>query len=734
MKRAVAGKIFWILLFMLQVCVTTPSSGSETGLQKFRATPDQVLVLFNADWPHKSEGISFENDSREIAEYYVKMHSDPRTGKKPYILGLSCRHAGKKHLNNWFIREESNDNANGVLFRGKGPAPRDPDWVRDSRRVEIRVESADLDWETVTISCRSEITGEETVVTPLRVGLKVSGIPMASGDHAAYPPVAAGKGRCFRFDASQIYPGTVTVNFLVKDRQGKVIRNLSLPYYDIHDFVFSETGADGEPDDSVLEEDVLKPVRTFMEDPANALPDGTLLKDHILYIVLVHGIPYSAKDVYGIEHGATSNKNDQGNLSSLTQRLQTIYYPWQNMRWPVISRYISDGPDEKNGVVNCIITSVMRFTLMGIKWNPYMHPDAYSFLRDDKSPPHFYPLPPLAEQRKSPATFLFAYGVTRIDGATVEEAKRIIDYSLYASRYLRPEMDCRVRSELKEKKDTSNIDLIDKLREADIALGNRELEILGFGPADEFDEQGLPFLARPTADGTGNCGRGKRDWQTAGFYPGGMERHVISSNGLNYSEASIWKQLGRGVSVSAAGAPAYGGGPHITNATFWDNRILLKYLLRGRDLGEALLRSTIYVNWSTVLIGDPLLHPDLSETIIDTTPPRPAGDLQLSFASGLSSTEAHASVDLAFDPDSPEVALLMVTARDKDGNETSAISPLYSRRPNVTLEKLKPGTEYTFSSVLIDPYGNRTELPQFLGRSSTTDTMRNYFKRILNSL
>jgi hypothetical protein len=294
-------------------------------------------------------------------------------------------------------------------------------------------------------------------------------------------------------------------------------------------------------------------------------------------------------------------------------------------------------------------------------------------------------------------------------------------------------MDCRVRTGAKETA-AQPADLHDRLRKAETAWGNGELEILGFGPAADFDDQGLPFLARSAEDNTAECGKEKEDWQKAGFYPGGMERHVISSNGLNYKEADIWKHIGKGVSVSAAGAPAYGGGPHITNASFWDNRILLKYLLRGRDLGEAFLRSTVYVNWSTSLIGDPLLHPDLGETIIDRTPPRPSGNPTVSFTSGLSSAEAHIGVDLAFDPDSPEVALLMVTARDGEGGEVSAISPLYSRRPRVTLEKLKPGVKYTFSAVLIDPYDNRTELPRFTGGSNFGDSGRTLIKRILKSL
>lgn len=685
-------------------------------LQPYAASPDRVLVIYNADWKKRSEGTAASQDSQEIAEYYAAMHTDPKTGKKPYILGLSCRHWGQKHLNDWAIREESTDNRNGIIFKGKGKAPSALDWVRDSRKVEITISDADADWKTLHITCRAEKTGEERIITPLSTAMQIA--------------ENASKGKSIIIDAAKLFPGTVTVTLNLKNRSGATIRDLKLRYHDARDFAFSPTGLDGIRDDKILEDDVLEPVRRFLEDPRNALTDGTLLKDHILYIVVVHGMPYSANGIFGIDHGPTSNRNDHGSLASLEQRLQTIYYGWNVFRPPIIPFYMAGGPDADKGVKNNIITTGLRQQLTGNRWNPYSHPDTYSFLRKSNKTPAFLAIQPLAERRKEAGKHFFAYGVSRIDGSTADEAKRIIDYSVYATRHLRPEMDCRVRESLKSTSTKSITDLPMRLKNAATSWGNRELEQLGFGKATEYNDEGLPFLARPPSDGQGTCIGEKTDWRAMGFYPGGMERHVKSENGLNYKSAAIWQHLAKGVTVSAAGAPAYSGGPHITNATFWDNRILLKYLFNGRDLGECFLLSTMYVNWSTSLTGDPLMRAHLRETAIDQIPPRPAGAPRVTFTTEFGAATAHVEVDLADSADNPELALLKVKARDAHGVGTTGISTLYSRRPKVDVAGLKTGTAYTLTMDLVDPYGNRTELEPF---SLTVDSA-NYPRSILKKL
>ncbi|MBT1074640.1 hypothetical protein KJB29_05155 [Geobacter grbiciae] len=678
-------------------------------LEPYAATPDRVLVIYNADWKNRSEGSGAEQDSREVAEYYAAMHADPKSGKKPYLLGLSCRHPGKKHLNDWAIREESTDNRNGIAFRGKGPVPGRGELVRDSRKVELHISEPDADWKSLRISCRSEVTGEEKVVPPISTALQIRGIPAKPGDDAVYPPLAEGKGRSIRLDASRFFPGTITMMLTLKNRAGTVIRDLKLRYWDIRDFVFSATGPDGIPDDKILEEDVLTPVRKFLEAPRNALPDGTRLKDHILYIVVVHGVPYAGNGVSGIDHGVTTSWGEHGSLASVEQRLQTIYYPWPKLHPPVISIYSSRGKDSDKGVINHLITTAMRHPLFGIRWNPYMHPDTYSFIRTGAPPATFINLPPFERERREKKGAFFAYAVSRLDGKTPEEAKRLVDYAIYASKYLRPEMDAEERGDTLKRFLTPKLSSLLESVVVEKSSGGKELAALGFPIRESERGQGVPFMVRPASDASSEKSD-TRDWRRSGFYPGGIERFVKSSNGLNHKNAEAWQLISQGVTVTAAGAPAGSGGPHITNTTFWDNRILLKYLLRGRDLGECFLRSTCHVNWSTSLIGDPLFHPDLNHTIVDDTPPRAYKGLAIQWAVRDGKATAMVGTELDFDPSAPEVALMNVTVTAADTQPSTTRTALYSRRPTIVVTGLKPGRSYHFTAELTDPYGNGSVL------------------------
>ena len=720
-----------LTLFVMSLCCPSPSYSELT---PFAASPDQVLVIYNADWTTKSAGSTVQ-DSRAVAEYYVTMHTDPKTGKKPYLLGLTCKHLMKNHLNDWFIKEDSYDNTNGIVFKGKGSPPSKLDWLRDSRKVEIHVTEPDADWNTLLVRVRSEQSGEERIVTPLSMALRVSGIPSSIGDDASYPPPAEGKGRSIRLDASRLFRGTVTVSLTLKNRSGKQMRDLPLRYWDARDFAFSPTGPDGIPDDRNLEDDVLGPVRRFLEAPANALPDGTLLKNHILYVVVVHGLPYAASGLFGIAHGATANPSDHGALASLEQRLQTIYYAWDAFKPTPIPFHLNGGPDADKGVVNHVIATAYRHQLGGARFNPYMHPDTYGSLN---RPPRGYSnldLPPFPQQRSTVDRRLFAYGVTRVVGATAEEAKRLVDYAVYATRHLRPEIDCRVRAALAAKSEKEITDPASRLERTvrENLWGDRELSALGFVPLSTSYDQGVPFLARPVGEGAGSCGE-TAEWKTDGFYPGGMGRKIESSNGLNFKNAEVWRYLEKGVTVTAAGAPAYSGGPHITNATFWDNAILTRCLFHGRDLGECFLRATWYVNWSTSLIGDPLCHPDLHRTSIDRTPPRITGELAVSSSSDRTGAIIEARAEVAFSADAPEVALLRIVAQDPAGKETVVLSPLYSRNPLVTLKGLAPDMEYSLSPELVDPYGNRTKLPSLPHRTPAVNVPLSIFKDFIKGI
>ena len=656
-------------------------------LSSFHAQPDQVLVLYNADWTRDTDGSDPGQDSKEVAEYYQSRHTDPLSGKKPYLLGLHCIHKGEFHLNTWKLTELSQDNKDGIIYKGEGTGPGPGKWARDSRRVEIVINDKNpekIDWKSVSFTCRSRSAIEKRVTH-----IRISGIPKKQGRKIVYPDIDAGKGRCYRFDAHHLFNGTVWVHTTANDLNGRIIKNLKIRYDDRDDFVFSPFGPDGIDDEKHFQEDVANPVKAFLEDPNHALSDGTLLKDHILYIVVCHGLPYACEAVFGIERGATSRPPDHGDLGSLEQRLQTLYYGWgTTIRPPVISLFMSGGPKSKDGVRNYRITSALRYPLVGKRWNPYMHPNTYSFLGSKKAPA-FIQLQPFEKERKEKYSKFFAYGVTRIDGQGPIEAKRIIDYSVYASKFLRPEMQTGKKVEDLQKRLKSTV--------SQGAWGKAEISILGFNTQKKVGNGGLPFFARGD-----------------GYYPGGMDRKVISHNGWNMGRsAPIWNYIDHGVTVSACGGPAYGGGPHITNTTFWDNRILMRYLFRGRDLGECFLRSTYHVNWSISLVGDPLYHPDLNQTTIDTSlPDADPGKIRVDLSPAMEHYAAVIRVPIVNTPKNPEVSVLKIAYSKVGANATQeSCTDIYSTEPYVYLRNLEPETRYFYHVELIDPYGNKRLLP-----------------------
>jgi hypothetical protein len=157
---------FLIILLFLVLEVSCPSF-VQASLTPFQASPDQVLVLYNTDWQKDVDGSEHGQDSKEVADYYVRMHTDLISGKKPYLLGLRCVHR-EKHLNQWVIREKSQDNKDGIVFVGKGKRPKSGEWARDSRHVEIAIDPGKelIDWNKSQVFPRKK--GENLLIPKFR--------------------------------------------------------------------------------------------------------------------------------------------------------------------------------------------------------------------------------------------------------------------------------------------------------------------------------------------------------------------------------------------------------------------------------------------------------------------------------------------------------------------------------------------------------------------------------------
>ena len=90
---------------------------------------DQVLVLYNSDWTQDLDGSEPGQDPEKVARYYVQQRTDPVSGRKPYILGLSLKQGKQRPLNQKVMQTKEGDNYYGLIFNGRGTVP-EKDWPR----------------------------------------------------------------------------------------------------------------------------------------------------------------------------------------------------------------------------------------------------------------------------------------------------------------------------------------------------------------------------------------------------------------------------------------------------------------------------------------------------------------------------------------------------------------------------------------------------------------------------
>ena len=198
-------------------------------------TPDQVLVLYNEDWAEDLPGTQPGQDSEEVARYYVARHTDPKTGKKPYLLGLSCVHRkttkGASHLNAEFIEEASNDNFLGVVYRGTGrpllgdELKKQKDYLL-STSIEVPIDTDRYAWDSVRMTIGG--TGQESEATVVYTGGKSVPCPVV-----LLQDLGDGKGKRFLADGRRLgAAGEVYLWVAVNDKEGKRLIEGKVRYHD----------------------------------------------------------------------------------------------------------------------------------------------------------------------------------------------------------------------------------------------------------------------------------------------------------------------------------------------------------------------------------------------------------------------------------------------------------------------------------------------------------------------
>ena len=700
------------------------------------AGPDQVLVLYNADYTIDQDGSEPGQDSREVAEYYVRRHTDPATGRKPHILGLRCRH-GKDHLNTYRLPEESKDNYFGLEYTAAGQPPRVWPAV-DSRHVDFLIgknQARKLDLRSVIIALGKDpdraaatvVYKERKSTTTLRVRHTTT-----NGDQH------------WQLNAQIFSRGIVHVWLEAKDKQGRDAKNLHRVYRDFDNFKVSTTGFDGIRDDKNYLEDIERPVKDFLQDLNNALPDGSLLKDHIVYIVVCHGLPKAVESLYGICRGGSDLLSNYGDGSSLQQRLMMLYFDVTAMNFDYITtptglrkrvfaggarpRFLSYSNPlrrDADGVRRWMICNSLAFTLAG-RFNPYQHPKLYRIGNsakltgiydqkkyrdpDNRLEPLYAdgqtpPLPFSPQLRKAWPWQSFLYWAMRIDGPTPSIAKGQIDAAIYGGRYLTPKLGkCYNRLAGPQPIQPS------------VRLGIDELKDLGFSLQ--------PTLNRPTkvVDRplifSAHFGNGPRYYDEGrivgwnGVLPGGIIYAIKSSNGWERDAdqfATYFEKMIQAGATVTAGLGARGSA-HITSASWWDDPILFYHLFRGYQLGECLLMSTYYLDWVTAYIGDPLYRPNVLENKPDSTPP--IIEKQAIVAEILPAKDSYCAlvtVPLRQSPANPEMAEISAVYSAPGQPEQTAQSWRFSVGPRVILCDLKPSAAYRYTVTLTDPYGNASQ-------------------------
>ncbi|MDD2557113.1 MAG: hypothetical protein PHH87_02360 [Desulfuromonas sp.] len=664
-----------LTLCFLVVLAGVPGFASGA-LAAIYPSPSQVLVLYNADW-HGDEPLTAPGqDSLEIATHYVDMHTDQTSGEKPYILGLHCKHGIKiidkvHHLDSDHLAEDSADNQAGVVFKRNslfGPTLRE-DQLRDSSLVEFVLPGGHSSWQMDSL--------QMTLVPEKGKDL----VLVKDGSIVAQGKIALNSTDAWtvRLDGKSFAAGTLTLKASCTDKKGKV-HSWKADYVDIDAVELSHTGRDGKRDDKNFLEDVAQPVKEFLEDPQHARPDGTLLKDHILFMVVCYGLPRTAVAPYGIARGITNQINNFGSILDFGQRLQLLYYDLDKVSGCKIQSYRFAGKEPFSAY---FLRSPQAWPLLGTA-NLFAHPQLYTANPTFDSGPQ--PLAyTVANRSQHPERFL--YFVSRIDAPDPLQAKTLIGRAVYASTYASPNMGILPEQGYPQTKkrtgylsrSKTGMDLWEQ-GYRHLYYGGKSKNLLEWGRL--APEEG--FLNEDTS-----------------YLPGGVAATVISHNGWNKGEMRT--DLARGVSATAGAAKVYRGAPHIHNKSWWDDAVFYPALSRGKTLGEAWLMNQMNLGWITTFVGDPLMKLPATP-ILPHAPKYIDADNDVSFqvVKGAHAKEVWLQVDLGTTAAHPQVAQLQAVS--PEGKKM--ISPTFDARPTLYLgDKAVCGENWLLT--LMDPFGRK---------------------------
>ena len=642
-------------------------------------TPSQVLVLYNADWKTDDPLTDPGQDSKEIADHYISMHTDPETGEKPYVLGLSCSYATKhledSSLNEYHLSEKSHDNASGVVLRKNGKIIKfaKTEAMRDSRLLEF-----------ILPQKKGEKWLFESLKIQLKKNLKNAVLLVDSGEsqHGNRVQVQIDGPWNVRTNARSFLAGSFSAHASCKDASGE-LHKWEAKYTDFQDVEFSETGPDGKRDDQMYLLYIENQVKKFLEAPENTRADGTLLKDHILFMVVCYGLPRTVISPYGIARGITEYINNYGSIISLEQRLQLMYYDLEAIMGskPQPQRFQNLGP-----FTAFYFRTPQARPLYGRKANPFIHSLVYE--KKDISLDKLQPPISFTSKERNRFKNRQLFFVMRIDAPTPMVARGLIDRAVYASKYGGLAM-AEIDGMINEKTE----DRVGKLEWTNAGqwLWEKGIHHLYYGGAGR---DLLAFLRFSQMEDFFN--------REAVYLPGGIASTVTSHNG--WKKGEMVGDLSMGVTVTAGVARVYNGAPHIHNKSWWDDEIFYPFFLKGYTVGEVLLMNQAHLGWITTFIGDPLYNWPLSESK-DTTKPEfeQNKDVHIITKKGADNAqEVWLRVKLHSFSASPETAQLKATS----SSGKVALCESFEGTPYVFLGNKKEVINQAWQLEIKDPYGN----------------------------
>lgn len=655
------------------------------------ARPSQVLVLYNADWKERHPLLGGVQDSRAVAEHYTRMHTDPISGEKPYMLGLTGKRFLRSFLASDHLEEGSSDNGCGVVYQpATSGKPVSACEMRDSRLVEVALPKSDTPWDmrSLRLELESGPSSEEGNVLLVDKGMSL---------HSARVKVQQQGDWHIRAIGKMFMSGSFTAVAQCADAHGKV-HEWSARYHDIEYASFSSTGPDRIRDDQNYLDCVENPIKAFLEDPVNAQPDGTLLKDHILYFVVCFGLPRTVAAPFGIATGINDQLRDFGSHIDFGQRLQIMYYDFEQLHRNQVHPLRLDRRAKagEEAFSHYVFRTPLSRPLLGGDINPFVHPKAY---RNDKSKNLDDPTPFTSSQRAQRRDRHLFFAM-RVDGTGPVESMELVDRAVYASRYAGPMMGVLPDVYLGN----------DKGRTGEIGLQSPGRLFWELGYRHLFQHpQGwvrLELFKLPSGMGFINA--------NDTFLPGGVAAFVKSDQGWNVSGSRFNEYLRQGVTVTAGSARVEPRvTPHIHNHSFWDEDILCSLLLKGRPIGQILLANQIHLNWITSFVGDPLYH-------LPMEPQQPPALTGLTWEKNVRVESMRdpqqgrgylVMADLGTSASDPRVAQMLLSPSRSGSKSASEFRfDRFSSRPVVFVPKQESRKSELWRMEFMDPFGHRIAL------------------------